>query len=241
MSRSHLIAALMSVIAVAAMVITGIGAATRSRAPAPGPLAPGLAALTGQQLADMLPRESDFPAGWTRVDTYGSRADGFGYSRYHSIGASFSHQPAECFDVVYGGATGSFPAAEIGEHDPTDPPYEYPRHEDMSVKIGREFNPAVFDEMTKRVSRCLHSVARSPATLYTVRILEDSRPAGGPQRFRYSVTTAYGEEPSHVMSVGYYSYARLSGLILTASSDDGRQDLLDPLFENTIGRIRAAA
>lgn len=63
---------MLCVLAVAAVVITApaVLIAWRVGASGPEPLAPGLAALSGKQLADLLPKQSDFPAGWSPKETH---------------------------------------------------------------------------------------------------------------------------------------------------------------------------
>lgn len=92
-----------------------------------------------------------------------------------------------------------------------------------------------FDEMIALVSRCLRFTGGYQIG-YRVHILEDSRSADGPRRFRYSLTTTL---PSGTIKTAYMSYARLSGLIVSGSSRIGHQQAFDALFEDTLRRIRA--
>jgi hypothetical protein len=230
--RRQLIAATLCVLAITAVAVTLPTVLARHRAGASGPgqLAPGLAALTDQQLGELVPRQRDFPEGWTPTHTY-RPWDNFGYTRYHEMRDALAYRPSECFQVALGLATGSFGVATVAEHDPADRSY-LPESTDIRVEIGREFEPAVFDDMTTRLPRCSHFIDEF-ASQNTVRILEDVHPANGPWRLRYSVTSDLGTD--------YYSYARASGLILTGEAKDGHQQLLDALFENTLRRILARA
>lgn len=71
--RSGLIAAALCVLATAAVLITApaVHSALRSGASGRQPLAPRLAALSDQELAQLLPKQSEFPASWT-VDDHGA-------------------------------------------------------------------------------------------------------------------------------------------------------------------------
>ncbi|AIH21017.1 hypothetical protein IQ43_07620 [Mycobacterium tuberculosis] len=71
--RSGLIAAALCVLATAAVLITApaVHSALRSGASGRQPLAPRLAALSDQELAQLLPKQSEFPASWVRL-THGS-------------------------------------------------------------------------------------------------------------------------------------------------------------------------
>ncbi|HEY9304213.1 MAG TPA: hypothetical protein VIO95_07980 [Mycobacterium sp.] len=230
--RSQLFAAALCVVAIIAVAITVPTALARHRAgrAGSGQLAPGLAALTDQQLGELVPRQSDFPAGWTPVHTY-KPWDNFGYSRYHEMRNARAYRPSECFQVALGLATGSFGVATISEHDPADPS-SLPGSSDIRVEVGREFDPSVFDDMATRLPRCSHFIDEF-GYRNTVRILEDVHSADGQRHLRYSVTSDLGTD--------YYSYSRVSRLILTAEAKDGHQPLLDDLFENTLRRILARA
>jgi hypothetical protein len=230
--RPQLVAVILCILAVAAVAVTVPVALARhqARASGSGLLAPGLAALTDQQLGELVPRQSDFPAGWTPTHAY-PPWDNFGYSRYHEMRDALAYHPPECFQVGLGLATGSFGVAAISEHDPADPSF-LPSRTDIRVEIGREFDAKVFDDMTMRLPRCSHFIDEFRSQ-NTVRILEDVHPANGLRRLRYSVTSDLGTD--------YYSYARVSGLILTGEAEDGHQQLLDGLFENTLRRAVAKA
>ncbi|KCG22374.1 hypothetical protein P941_01266, partial [Mycobacterium tuberculosis KT-0048] len=104
------------------------------------------------------------------------------------------------------------------------------------LTVGREFDRSGFDAFVGLVSRCLR-FGSAVAGSYTVRILEDSRPTAGPQRFRYSLTTTISAEPADETRTDYYSYGRTSGLILTGSAGSGHQQALDALFDITLQRI----
>lgn len=236
--RAPLIAAALCVLAVAAVAITVPVVLTAGRASAPLPDAPGLAALSGRELAELLPPQSDFPAGWTRNKTFDS-PDQFGYGRYHNVGFVDGYQPVECYPVAYGIQTGSLPAATVAEHDPADPPYRLPDSTDIQIAVGREFNSTVFDDTRTLVSRCSSFRNRFPGWVYTVHILEDLRPPGGPQRFRYTVTTTDPQNPADAISTDYYSYVRISGLILSGNTTGVHQQMLDTFFEDTLSRIHA--
>jgi hypothetical protein len=235
---SRLIAAVMCLIAAAAVAITVPRVVALRRGPAPLPIAPGLAASSDHQLAELLPAASSFPADWTPKKTYDS-PDVFGYPGYHNAGADDGYEPVACYEVAYGARIGAFQAATVDEHDPADPGYLSDRS-DIRLSIGREFNPSVFDEMRTLATQCPHFHARFPGFDFTVRILEDTRPADGPQRFRYRVTITYGHDPVNTIGSDDYAYARISGLIVSGTATDGHQRLLDQLFGDTLRRADAA-
>ncbi|OBK92350.1 hypothetical protein A5645_23995 [Mycobacterium asiaticum] len=232
-----LIAGALCVIAAAAVLVS-VPAVLKSERhqdnSSQGALAPNLAALNDRQLADLLPREQDFPASWT-VSEIKQLSDTFGYFRYHVDDEGLGINPVECFSVLGVASTGAFDAAEVFGHDRADPP-EVAARRDIRLMIGREFDSAGFDAFTSQVSRCLQ-FSSAAAGSYTVRILEDTRTGGGPQRFRYSVTTTIGTDPSDETRIDYYSYARTSGLILTGAASTGHQQPFDALFDSTLNRI----
>ncbi|GAB7142290.1 hypothetical protein [Mycobacterium riyadhense] len=235
--RAWPIAAALCVIATAAVLITAPSVLDgwRNRGPSgPEGLAPKLAALSDQQLADLLPKEGEFPASWT-VSEIKELSDTFGYLRYHVSDEGLGFDPVECFSVVGVASTGAFDAAEVFGHDPADPP-EVADRRDIRLMVGREFDPAGFDTFTGLVSRCLRFSSAAVGS-YTVRILEDAHPSTGPQRFRYSITTTIGGDPADATRIDYYSYARTSGLVLTGTASDGHQQSFDALFDSTLRRI----
>ena len=66
-----LIAIALCAITIAAVLIAIPTRSWRSAGPpTPDPLAPGLAALSDQQLADLLPKRAEFPASWTVKDEH---------------------------------------------------------------------------------------------------------------------------------------------------------------------------
>jgi hypothetical protein len=233
----RLIAAALCVIAIAALLVTTRGV-LRSWRDTSGatPLAPGLAALSDQRLADLLPKPSEFPVSWTVSDTK-MPSDMFGYFRYHVSDDGLGVSPVECFAVIGVASTGAYDAAEVFGREPTDAAgASDPK--DVHLMIGREFDPIGFDTMIGVVSRCSGFTSAAVGS-YTVRIIEDSRPADGPQRFRYSLTTMLSGEPP-VTRTDYYSYARRQGLILSGSASTGHQQVFDTLFDKSLSRIGAA-
>ncbi|OHV02524.1 hypothetical protein [Mycobacterium talmoniae] len=233
---SWLITAVLGVIAAAAVAITVPNAVTswRLTRSGPEPLAPGLAALSTDQLAELLPKQADFPAGWIiKADT--EPQQGFGYFAWHKPDRMMGFKPEECATVIGVADTGDMRAAEVSGQNPA----RASEFADISLTIGREYNPAGFDDMIALISRCLRSTATTgPFQFrYTVAILEDTHPTDGPQRFRYSVTTHY-PGPDAKTHTEYYSYARVSQLVLSGSGSDGHQQLFDPLFDDTLRRIR---
>ncbi|SOJ55559.1 hypothetical protein MSIMFB_03041 [Mycobacterium simulans] len=231
------IVAALCVIASAAVVITAPSVLDgwRNRGPSgPEGLAPKLAALSDQQLADLLPKQSEFPDSWT-VSDIKELSDTFGYFRYHVSDEGLGIDPAECFSVVGVASTGAFDAAEVFGHDPADPP-EVADRRDIRLMVGREFDPSGFDAFTGLVSRCLRFSSAAVGS-YTVSILENSHPSAGPQRFRYSITTTIGGDPADATRIDYYSYARTSGLVLTGAASAGHQQVFDTLFDGTLRRI----
>lgn len=226
--RSGLIAAALCVLATAAVLITApaVHSALRSGASGRQPLAPRLAALSDQELAQLLPKQSEFPASWT-VDETTELSDTFGYFKYHVFDEGLGFDPIECFGVVGVASTGAFDAAQVFGHDPAAQ-VAVADGKDILLTVGREFDRSGFDAFVGLVSRCLR-FGSAVAGSYTVRILEDSRPTAGPQRFRYSLTTTISAEPA--------DETRTSGLILTGSAGSGHQQALDALFDITLQRI----
>jgi hypothetical protein len=231
-----LIAVALCVTATAAMLIA---VPTRSwhhdASQTPDPPAPGLAALSDQQLADLLPQPADFPASWSVKPTHMS--DAFGYVRTQPFHGPLSEEPAECENVGEL-AVGTSPAAEVAGHDPADPPEFLPDRRDIRLTIAREFNRGGFDAMIHLVSRCSRFTSGG-VIIYTVRVLEDSHPANGPQRFRISRTTAAASGDPTVARTEYFSYAHRSGLVLIGYGRNDNQQLLDTLFDDTLRRIGA--
>lgn len=208
--RSGLIAAALCVLATAAVLITApaVHSALRSGASGRQPLAPRLAALSDQELAQLLPKQSEFPASWT-VDETTELSDTFGYFKYHVFDEGLGFDPIVCFGVVGVASTGAFDAAQVFGHDPAAQ-VAVADGKDILLTVGREFDRSGFDAFVGLVSRCLR-FGSAVAGSYTVRILEDSRPTAGPQRFRYSLTTTISAEPADETRTDYYSYGRTSG------------------------------
>lgn len=232
-----LIAAALWVLAIAAVVITVpavLGGRDHPGTPDPEPLGPKLAARTDQQLAELLPKATEFPPSWT-VSDIKELSDTFGYFRYHVSDEGLGFTPAECFSVVGVASTGAFDAAEVFGHNPADSP-EVADRRDIRLMVGREFDPAGFDAFTGLVKRCLHFNSAAVGS-YAVNILEDSHPSGEPQRFRYAITATIGGDPADATRVDYYSYARASGLVLTGTASTGHQTTFDALFDSTLHRI----
>jgi hypothetical protein len=235
---SRVIAAILSGVAAAAVAIT-VPHTLAVRRAQPPPVAPGLAALSDQQLADLLPARNAFPADWTPNHNYDS-PDRFGYGRYHNIGVSDGYQPLECHEVAYGIRTGSYPAATVDEHDPADRSTSRIPSSDILMQVGREFRPDVFDDMRALVARCAHFHARFPDFDFTTRIVEDTRPADAPQRFRYTVTVTSGRNPVYPITSRDYAYARFDHLIVSANATVGHQQMLDHFFAATVQRLATA-
>jgi hypothetical protein len=232
-----LIAAAMCLLAIVAVLITvPTVLAGRSAGTDAGQLAPGLAALTDQHLAGLLPKQNDFPASWTVKDT-AEVSDTFGYFKYHVHDDGLGFSPAECFPVIGVASTGAFHVAEVSGHDPADAA-DVSDREDIRLTVGREFDTAGFDALINLVSRCSRFTSAAVGG-YAVQVLEDTRPDAGPQRFRYSLTTTMSGEPAEVSRTDYYSYARVRDLILSGSASTGHQQAFDALFDNTLRRFAA--
>lgn len=199
----------------------------------PEPLAPGLAALSDQQLSDLLPKPRDFPSSW--VVKPQNSYDWFGYHRMQPFHDALGDEPAECANVGEL-AVGARPGAEISGYDPAHQDRLSYQPRDVSLTIAREFNRQGFDAMIDLVSRC-GQFTSGKVLSYTVRVLEDFRPDGGPQRFRIVRTTAADDGDPKVARTEYFSYARVSRLVLTGFATTANQQLLDTLFDNTLHRI----
>jgi hypothetical protein len=233
---ARLIAAASCVIAIAAALIT-----TRSvlsswhDTSGAAPRAPRLAELSDQQLAELLPKQGEFPASWT-ISEANRPSDIFGYFRYHVSDDGLGFSPTECFTVFGVASSGAYDAAEVFGHD-SAAPEGVSDPKDVQLRVAREFNPVGLDALIGVVSRCSQFTSASGSS-YTLRVIEDSRPTGGPQRFRYSVTTSMGSE-SGLTQTDYLSFARQSGLILSGSANTAHQHVFDTLFDNTVRRISA--
>jgi hypothetical protein len=105
------------------------------------------------------------------------------------------------------------------------------------MNVGREFRPEVFDDMRTLVLRCAHFHARFPGFDFTTRIVEDTRPADAPQRFRYTVTVTWGRNPVHPIATHHYAYARFDHLIVSADATVGHEQMLDHFFADTVQRL----
>ena len=229
------IAIALSAITIAAVLIAIPTRSWRSDAPrTPDPLAPGLAALSDQQLTDLLPKRAEFPAAWTVKPEQWS--EGFGYSRDQAFRDSLLDR-AECQHVGEF-AAGTSPSVVISAHNPADPPEFIADRPDVRLSIAREFDRGGFDAMIDLVSRCSRFTSGG-VIIYSVRVLEDSRPANGPQRFRIVETTASASGNPSVARTEYFSYARISGLVLTGYGRNDNQQLLDDLFDSTLRRLQA--
>jgi hypothetical protein len=231
-----LIAVALSVITIAAVLIAVPTRSWHSDAPhTPDPLAPGLAALSDQQLADMLPTRAEFPASWTVKDEHSY--DSFGYFRSQPFHDGIGPEPAECahLDEL---AVGASDAAEVAGLNLADPPDSRFNPRSIRLSIAREFNRDGFDAMIDLVSRCSRFTSGG-VLIYTVRVLEDSRPANAPQRLRIAETTAAASGNARMAKTEYYSYARTSGLVLIGYARNDNQQLLDTLFDSTLRRIGA--
>jgi hypothetical protein len=230
----RLIAVTLCVIAIAATLITALTRSWQHNATGTtDPVAPGLAALSDQQLAELLPKPGEFPASWTVKSR--TESDRFGYFRQQPFHERLGASPAECANVgeLAVGATGG---AEVSGYDPAGPPSLSYEPRDLRLTVAREFNRDGFDAMIPRVFRCSR-FSFAQTIIHTVRVLEDSRPENGPQRFRISVTIRSTDEPPTVMRTEYFSYARLSRLILVGFASTGNQQVLGALFDNTLRRI----
>lgn len=150
--RSGLIAAALCVLATAAVLITApaVHSALRSGASGRQPLAPRLAALSDQELAQLLPKQSEFPASWT-VDETTELSDTFGYFKYHVFDEGLGFDPIVCFGVVGVASTGTFDAAQVFGHDPAAQ-VAVADGKDILLTVGREFDRSGFDAFVGLVS-----------------------------------------------------------------------------------------
>jgi hypothetical protein len=230
-----LICLLLCFIAVTAMAIDAFVVVSRlrgTRSPSAAEVvAPGLAALSDKQLAELLPGPGDFPSSWrTEAKTYYDR---FGYQRRRTPGFNLD-RPAECADLnEY--AAGENPGAEISGYvpaAPTDPGYG----RDVRLSLGREFDQDGFGTVISLARRCSRYTIGG-TTVRTVQIVEDSRPANGAQRFRISLNDW---TLGRVVYTRYVSFARVDRLILTGTATDHNRDTLDNLFDATLRRMSVA-
>jgi hypothetical protein len=196
-------------------------------------LAPGLAALSDQQLADLLPKPDEFPRSWT-MSNRPVHDDRFSYFRRSSIRQHEYYDPAECEDVQTD-PTGTVNAVEVSGRDPANQA-TYPGASDITVGISREFNPAGFQAMITRAARCTHFTFDAVLSL-NLTVLQDSRPDNGVRIFRFAVTSTDPSHPEQTPTTEYHSYATQSALIVSATASSGHQKELDTLFDSTVRRI----
>jgi len=201
----------------------------------PDRMAPGLAALDDQQLSGLLPRAGEFPPTWT-VKTSDDRVDRFGYFRQQPFQKPFRSVPAECANMETP-TTGTIDV-EVTGRNPADRFSAATGSPTVRLSLGREFDRSGFDAMVSLASRCSRFSFAGFFT-HTIRILEDSRPANGPQRFRMVLTTTSGRQSAEGARTEYFSFARTAGLVLSGSDLNGKQQLLDTLVANTLRRIGA--
>lgn len=236
---SWLIVRVLGVLAVAAVAVTVPAARTAWHRLGPGPAAPGLAALGDDQLLGLLPAPGDFPAGWTFSNEKAIFED-FGYYTTPPRKGPFNFTPQECEGLGTVLSTGAFRAAEVSGDAPA--PRGRAERQRIRLIIGREFDPAGFADMVDLVSRCPNStwlIRPGDEIRYTVRILENTYPDGGPQRFRYALTTAVDGHRTGQPRTEFFSYARVAGLVLSGSGSAGHQQEFDELFDHTLSRLQA--
>jgi hypothetical protein len=232
----RLVALALCLITAAAAVIAVATRNWRTDAPRTSdPLAPGLAALDDRQLSGLLPPAGEFPPAWT-VKTGNDRLDRFGYSRIQPFQKPFRSIPAECANMETP-RPGTIDV-EVSGRDPADRFGTVTGAPTVRLAIGREFDRSGFDAMVSLASRCSRFSFAGFFTR-TIRILEDSRPANGPQRFRMVLTTASGRQSADGTRTEYFSFARTAGLVLSGSDLTGKQQLLDTIFASTLRRIGA--
>lgn len=245
-SRARLTAALLCLLALAAVAVTASAAvhSWQDHHRAPDPPAPGLAALSDDELAALMPGAEDLPPDWvlTEADdaaTYTADERGwFAYNRLDTAlgpGSILGFTPSDCDRATHLVSTGGMSAAQIGARDQVDPADTYDGN-DIRLTLEREFDPAGFDGAVALVKRCREvdwTTARFHSH-YTVDILEDSTTGDAPQRFRYSVTIDDDES-----TTAYYSYARTGNLILTGVGSPGHRQAFDAVFDQTLERVQA--
>ena len=208
------------------------------RAAHPGPARPAdWLRQSDQQLADLLPKRAEFPASWTVKDEHES--DSFGYYRsqpFHLTVLVPSPPNARTWTSSRWVSATPPRSPDCNPADPPDSPLRHPRS--IRLSIAREFNRGGFDAMIDLVARCSRFTSGG-VLIYTVRVLEDSRPANAPQRFRIVETQAAASGNPRVARTEYFSFARTSALILTGYARNDDQQLLDTLFDSTLRRIGA--
>jgi hypothetical protein len=238
--RRWWVAGVLCVIAAAAIGITIPAALHLGRqAPTAGPsataLAPGSAALSNQQLEELLPKSVEFPPSWTVTFRPSHGEDRFTYMRTPSTRRG-PYLPTECEDIQVD-PTGTVNDVEVSGRDPANRD-TYPGSSDIRLGISRAFNPAGFDAMISRTARCAH-FGFGKALALDLTVLQNSRSASGLRIFRFSVTSTDLIDPSQQPETEFSSYAMGSALIVSADSTHGHQHELDSLFDSIVARIES--
>ncbi|ODR11749.1 hypothetical protein BHQ15_00685 [Mycolicibacillus koreensis] len=233
---------LLTLATVIMMVAVVIAVPAVLRSPQNRPLAPGLAALDGTELATMLPTTPEFPTGWS-VQQSPAPSDVFGFTATTAA----SSRMAKCFPLFTESlAPPSFAAAGVQAYSPDDPEH---LDVDLRITVHREFDTETLDRRAALTADC--ESFGDEATHCTVAVLQRDL-----DHLRYTVTRidridrvdgdegAEGAEDSEdaedpVARVRYFSYARDAGLLVAGYADGNSRDLLDTLMASTMERITA--
>ncbi|BBY55439.1 hypothetical protein MKOR_26900 [Mycolicibacillus koreensis] len=236
---------LLTLATVIVMVAVVIAVPAVLRSPQNRPLAPGLAALDGTELATMLPTTPEFPTGWS-VQQSPAPSDVFGFTATTAA----SSRMAKCFPLFAESlAPPPFAAAGVQAYSPDDPEH---LDVDLRITVHREFDTETLDRRAALTADC--ESFGDEATHCTVAVLERDL-----DHLRYTVTRidrvdgdegAEGAEDSEdakdakdaeepVARVRYFSYARNAGLLVAGYADGNSRDLLDTLMAGTMERIAA--
>lgn len=175
--------------------------------------APGLAALSGDDLLGLLPDRNALPGGWTLGAANGSDAFGYLYQPPPS-----GH--GDCAAVGMDSGPRWVDAASVTMNDSGAG--------DVRLAIARDFAPQLLTDEADLLAAC------SALTETDVRVIEDLRPGGGTQTLRFTL----GGDASRPDSGSYYSYVRADDLVLAGRATPGNQRELDRLMTETWNRIQ---
>jgi len=216
---------MLTLAAVVVMIAVVITVPTMMRSPQIRPLAPGLAALNGAELAALLPETVEFPTGWD-VEESPTPSDVFGSAVQTGVSSS---PMGKCFALLTRSrAAAPFAAAGLLAHSPEDPEHLDPG---LRLTVHREFDTATLDRHATLAADC---ASFGDETMHwTVTVLERDL-----QHLRFTLTRV-DEVDQPPAQTRYFSYARHSGLLVIGQIDGNYPRVLDTLMSSTLGRIAA--
>ncbi len=220
---------LLTLAAVIVMVAVVIAVPTMLRSPQTRPLAPGLAALEGTELAALLPTRSEFPTGWT-VEEKPSPSEVFGSTANMVATSSRTAACSQLFIPVPPPFAAAGIAASPAESSDI---FEV----GVGLSIYREFDTRALDRHAELVAGCTST--GEDTTRETVAVLKRDL-----QHLRYTVSRVdvvdwINDVEQPVTRIHYFSYARSGGLLVAGYAGERDRALLDTVMASTLGRIAA--